>query len=131
MRKPRHFYGKRYKSGDSLADWIFRRFIEAANFKVKQIVLKRRLKSDEGELLEGQWDPNIGVLELNPARSGHKKQYDILQSFIHELCHILLNTVHEKVLCSKVEVLEKILWEKFTPQQKRALRSFIPKDEGN
>lgn len=131
MQKQRYFYGKRYKSGDPLTDWVFRRFIEAINAKVKQIVLKRRLKDEGGELLDGQWDPNTGILELNPAKWGHEKEYDVLRSFIHELCHIFLNTVNEKILGSKVEVLEKILWENFTPAQKRALRNFIPNDETN
>lgn len=130
MQKQRHFYGKRYKSGDPLTDWVFRRFIDIINTKVKQIVLKRRLKSDEGELLDGQWDPSTGILELNPAKwcKKCKRDHDILQSLIHELCHILLNTVNEKVFGSKVEVLEKILLGTLTPVQKRALRSFIPKD---
>ena len=123
----RHFYGKRYKSGDPLLDWTFRRFIEISNTKVKQIVLKRRLKDENGELLDGLWDPNTGILYLNPAKSGHKKPYDILQSFIHELAHIL----HESTKHRNIWQLEKILWEKFTPAQKRALRSFIPKDENS
>lgn len=125
MQKRKHFYGKRYKSGDSLLDWVFRRFIWAINNKVKQIILKRRLKDENGELLDGLWDPNTGILRLNPAKSGHDEPYDLLQSFIHELIHIICESVpHENIW-----QLENILFEKFTPAQKRALRSFIPKDE--
>lgn len=124
----RHFYGKRYKSGDPLLDWTFRRFIEIINTKIKQIVLKRRLKDKEGALLDGLWEPNTGILYLNPAKwcKKCKKDHDILQSFIHELGHILCESTRER----NINQLEKILFlKKFTPQQKRALRSFIPKDE--
>ncbi|KKT29206.1 MAG: hypothetical protein UW15_C0015G0006 [Parcubacteria group bacterium GW2011_GWC1_44_10] len=125
MQKPRHFYGKHYKSGDALVDWIFRRFIESINTKIKQIVLKRRLKYETEELLDGLWEPNTHTLYLNPAKYKHKKSYDILQSFIHELGHILFESIRER----NINQLENILFEKLTPQQKRALRSFIPKDE--
>lgn len=131
MEQKHNFYGKRYKSGVPLVDWVFRRFICIINRRIKLILIKRRLKDENGELLDGQWDPTTGVLELNPAKWGHTEtkpeDYDVLQAFIHELSHILHNSTPEHLFGSSVNHLEKILWESFTPAQKLALRSFLPK----
>ena len=128
MTKRRYFYGKRYSSGDPLVDWIFRRFIQILNERVRKIILKRRLKNDRGALLDGRWDPETGVVELNPARyhpaNHQRKDFDVLDAFIHELSHILFEPIKERNILQ----IEKILCEKLSELQKRVLRRFLPKD---
>jgi len=130
MQKRRSFYGKKYKSGDVLVDWIFRRFVEILNKKVDLIVLKRRLRDEKGKLLDGQWKKENKTIYINPARyspaCGSRKDYDMLVTLVHELSHILFEPAREREILQA----ERMLIQKLSDSQKRALRGFIPKDDG-
>lgn len=121
------YYGKKYKSGDPVVDWIFRRFIDLLNTEVKTIVIKRRLKHSDGSLLDGMWDEHEKTLYVNPSKHhpelGRREWYDVTMALIHELCHVLWKSVPER----NIAQMELMLIDKFTLAQKHALKRFLPK----
>lgn len=114
-------------SGDRLVDWIFRRFVEILNYEVLAIKKKKRLSDPD--------DPHhnalMGLLTeedeiyLSASKVQHRNKDEMLGTLIHEISHILFRDVKERY----IEQLENILVIKFTDEQKRILKKFIPKHQ--
>ena len=124
-----------------MVDWVFLRFIDILNKKIKRVVYRTPLRDPDNprKRILGVWmradfirqfgkDTIVyegGTLYIDPNHNQHKTGDEYtLSTFIHELCHILLSDVlHER----SVARIEKLLFELFSPEQKKALARFLPK----
>jgi hypothetical protein len=116
MKKPRRFP----TSGDRNVDWEFRQLIRVLDREVEAIRKKKVLRDPDdrrkffrGLLMHGK--------EI--YLSSHKKDGPIVKTLIHEAAHLLYPCVPNRYIYEK----EEILWKRFTDEQKRLLRSYIPK----
>ncbi len=114
------------RSGDPYVDWTFSRFVEilrkAKVYKVRSLRYPEDKEEIYGSFQEKDFDKEIFTDEifLNPWKLPRCPAVKIL---IHELSHKLFPSARERHIYS----LEKILWKKFTREQKRILACFIPK----
>lgn len=134
----RRFYGKRYKSGDNQIDWIFRKLIQILYNKVEQIVFINPLRNPDNprHFLWGLWNEAEHIVEFGNKKIVYEKKTiyidpekhrktneDMLWTLVHELSHILFPHTSERDIQEEEDILSKRLSE----NQKRALRTFLPK----
>lgn len=134
----RHFYGKKYSSGDNQIDWLFRRFIWLLEKKVNQTVFVTPLRDPDKpkRYLRGLWMPEDKLVQygketityekftiyIDPERH-NKIGEETISTFIHELSHVLFHLIPERNICRE----EDILFKRFSEAQKRVLKKFLPK----
>ena len=122
-------------SKDKLVDWFFKELIY---FIKKKLVM---IEITKGKIVErdvGKKELN-GFIVFNPDNkdgivflSGSGKPRSLDKNYwgrilTHELCHAVLES---HVIERKIRRLEKLLWERFTVEQKRILISFLPRKRG-
>lgn len=113
------------RSGDPLADEIFRSFLKT--LRQVKIYKKRGLRDphDRRRKLYGLFD--LDTIWLSPDK---RPQEPIVKILIHELWHrfFLIGLAPEKEFKERLaRKLEDALWAKLTDAQKKLLRSHIPK----
>jgi hypothetical protein len=122
------------KSGDMVADWMFKQFVAVLRNERVRISRKRRLVNPDDprrEVIRGLMDPDIHPsgrwvqILINPARTTHPRRDDEVGTLIHELTHVCMPRASERAVCSA----ERILMQKLSPAQRRHLKAFIPKHE--
>ncbi|MEK7520871.1 MAG: hypothetical protein AAB560_02215 [Patescibacteria group bacterium] len=109
------------RSGDQLTDWFFRNCLFVLNNIVARISKKENLRDPDR-----RWRKLDGLLltesdEVYLEAGLHIN--DRLVTLIHECLHILLPETRE----NKILQLEKILWRRFTHDQKKIIKTYIPK----
>ncbi len=112
-------------SGDRLVDWIFRRFVEFLNYEVMAIRKKKGLRDPDDhhcKALRGFLTVDDEIY-LSASKVQHRNKDEMLETLIHEVSHLLFEDVKERHIAQ----LENILGLKFTDEQKRILKKFIPK----
>ncbi len=118
------------KCGDKAIDWIFRRIIarlKGGKIKVYK-VNDLRDPDDRRRGLAGRYlpkDKDEGILTNMVFLNYPGKVNPITEkNLLHELLHDLFDGwVGEPAILS----MEEVVWNKLTPEQKKLLKSFIPK----
>lgn len=122
------------RSGDSLSDWLFVQFITFLRKETVRISRKKRLINPDDphrRVIRGLMDPEIHPsgnwiqILINSAKSTHRCRDDEVETLIHELSHVIMPKTTERHILR----IESILANKFTPSQRRYLKSFIPRHE--
>ena len=121
-------------SGNPLADWVFRRFVEVLSSERVRIVRKKRLVNPDDphrRTIRGLMDPDsfpVGSrvqIFINSARSTHRTRNEELETLLHELSHIVWPHAREREILQ----MENILARQFTGHQRNALKAFLPRHE--
>lgn len=122
------------KSGNQYVDWVFRRIVKilgnAKCYNNKDL----RNPADKRKKIFGCTDRNPrGKESVIFINSDAHSRYDepIAKTLIHESLHDFFTgyapKMHGRVEHSLVFLLEDLLYEKFTPDQKAILESYIPR----
>lgn len=124
-----------------MVDWVFLRFIDILNTKIKRVVYRTPLRDPDNprKRVLGTWMRadfirqfgketivyENGALYIDPNHHQHVAgEENTLSTFIHELCHILFSDVlHERSIARA----ERLLFGLLSPSQKKALARFLPK----
>lgn len=117
-------------SGDLLIDWHFKQLIEPL-LKETVIVRKKKPLFDPNDppprkAVRGLYVPRDNepdIIYLNSSKSVHTNWKEYVETLIHELSH----NIHTKAEETDIKELEEILTLKFTDDQKKYLKQFIPK----
>ncbi len=118
------FDGLDAKSGDDFIDFTFREFVYILEDIVEVIKKTPNLKSPR-KPWEGLWGYLHESAIFLEARASKKR---LLQTLIHELSHALYYNDGERSMRErKIDRVEKILWRRFTEDQKKILARYIPK----
>jgi len=117
-------------SGDRLIDWHFRQIVNILERGIYAIRKKKRLVDTDDrpprKAIRGLYDPNLEMIFLNASKSQHPTWQDYIETLIHEASHKLHPLSKHR---GGIDDIEKILMIKFTDEQKRYLKKFIPKKE--
>ncbi|MEK9208762.1 MAG: hypothetical protein AAB910_01655 [Patescibacteria group bacterium] len=122
------------KSGDTLVDWMFRQCVMVLQSERVKVTRKRRLVNPDDphrKVIRGLMDPDIHPsgnwvqILINPAKNTHKNRNDEVETLIHELAHVILPRSGERAILA----MENLLARRFSPAQRRYLKSYIPKHE--
>ncbi len=122
------------RSGDSLTDWIFGQFVTFLRKENVRISRKKRLVNPDDphrKVIRGLMDPDIHPsgnwiqILINPAKNTHRCRDEEVETLIHELSHVIMPKTTERHILR----VECILSRKFSPSQRRYLKSFIPRHE--
>lgn len=118
-------------SGNWLTDWIFKQFVVFLRKKTLKVRRKRYLVDPAASrreglygLLDDELDPagrHLCIL-INSSRTKHPSRTHEAHTLIHELAHLTFWRTGERFICQ----MEKMLIRRFTPQQMRYLKSFLP-----
>ncbi len=116
--------------GDRLVDLLFKMIMDAINYRILSIK-KKKLLTDPGykkgrrKTLYGLYDPNTNEIFLSASKCKHPTKISMIPALIHEVLHEIMPDVFER----RIYQLERVLKVRFTDEQKRYLRKFIPKHE--
>ncbi len=111
-------------SGDRLIDGLFRMLIDVREKDIVAVYMKKDLRNPVNPKQKV-----FGILVRDEGRiflgkDNHKKHNEpILQTLIHEILHQALPTTPH----DRINQLETAIWPRFTDNQKRFLRKYIPK----
>lgn len=116
--------------GDRLVDVLFKMILDAIYYRISSIKKKKILTSPDDpkkkrETLQGLYDPDAKEIYLSASKCKHPTKMSMISSLIHEVFHEITPDVFHR----RVYQLERILIVRFTDEQKRYLRKFIPKHE--
>jgi len=121
-------------SGDRLVDWIFKQFIILLRKETLHIRRRKRVidKDLRAFAIKGKTEfhssPHHIDIQINSSRCQHASRNEELDSLIHELSHILFRKFTKKDEPA-IEQMEDILIARFTQEQRRFLKSFLPGHE--
>lgn len=111
-------------SGDSLIDLEFKILVETLEREISAIRLKKVLRDPDDRRKDLLGLLTEGKIYLG-KRSHRVYQEPMVRTLIHELKHASRPPIREK----RIRQLAKYYFARFTDQQKRFLRSYIPKHE--
>lgn len=121
-------------SGDKLVDWIFKQFIlilrkPTVHIRRKKRVIDRDLRvfSLKGMSIFHASPYHIDI-QISSARSQNPNRDEEVDTLIHELGHLLFHKFN-KTEERSMEQMEEILASRFTQEQRRFLKSFLPRHE--
>ncbi|MBI2035947.1 MAG: hypothetical protein HYT12_04710 [Candidatus Liptonbacteria bacterium] len=118
------FGGLDTRSGDDFIDFTFREFIYILEDIVETIKKTPNLKNPRRPQ-QGLWGYFHKSEIFLEARANKKI---LLETLIHELAHALYYSDDKRSMRErKIQRVEKILWRRFTEDQKRILSKYIPK----
>lgn len=131
--KPKKRRGKKKLPAhwDDLITWEFRRIIYIIETIIKSINVKRILRNPHDKrqtlygLLSGNNEIWISIGKQYRMENGKRrhKRYPLGRIIMHEALHVLYpKWVREANIFAK----ENMLWERFTDEQRRYLRKYIP-----
>ena len=127
MKKERAYLAS---SGDKLVNWHFQQIISFLKNKKTHVYILESLRDPNNRqlVLYGFIDfcsDKTRRIYLNNAKICHRDRNEMTKTLIHEVIHGLtdVNGVSEINVC----ILENILWERFTKEQKRMIASHLPK----
>lgn len=119
-------------SGDRLADILFKMMIDAIYYRISSIKKKKVLTNPDEkdpkkkrETLYGLHSPTTKEIYLSASKCKHPTRVSMIPALIHEVCHEIMPDVFHR----RIYQLERALKVRFTDEQKRYLRKFIPKHE--
>lgn len=110
----------------NFASWYFTLFadiLDADVFTIKYRNLKKsRIAADQVCVGQTIFDTYTILID--------RRRGDATRTLIHELCHLVLESLaedfHNLITEDRVTYLETVLWETFNDRQKRVLRAFLP-----
>lgn len=118
--------------GDRLVDLHFKMIIDAIHYRISSIKKKKVLTNpDEKDPKErrrtiyGLHDPVTKEIYLSASKCKHPTKMSMIPALIHEIYHEIMPDVFHY----RIYQLERVLKIRFTDEQKRYLRKFIPKHE--
>lgn len=119
-------------SGDYLVDWHFRLILDAIHKQMVSVKKKKVLTNPDEkdpkkrrETLYGLYDRKTKEVFINASKCKHPTKMSMVRALIHEIYHkITPNIFHNRIYR-----IENILMARFTDEQKRYLKKFIPKHE--
>lgn len=117
-------------SGDRLVDWHFKQIIGPL-IKGEIIIRKKKRLFDMSDkpprkAIRGFYSPQENgpdIIYLSSSKRKHPNRQEMLKTMIHELAHHF----HNETSHPAIYELEEILALKFTDDQKKYLKQFIPK----
>lgn len=118
-------------SGDHLVDWHFRLILDAIHRMVS--IKKKKVLTDPDEkdpqkrrkTLYGLYMPETKEVFISASKCKHPTKMSMVRTLIHEIYHKITPDVWER----RIYRIENILMTRFTDEQKRYLKKFIPKHE--
>lgn len=118
-------------SGNPLVDWMFRRLVYFLKRRVDEIKKSKKLRNpnDRRRIMYGylevdrEFSHRLARAVIFLRKSDDDTHDDLGQYLVHELSHFICPLVGEE----DIYRLEKILWQLFTLEQKKIIRSYIPK----
>jgi hypothetical protein len=122
------------RSGDALTDWFFRQFVAVLKSERVGIARKRRLVNPDDphrQVIRGLMDPDLDPrgnwvqILINPARNTHQNRNEEVDTLVHELAHVILPKTAERGILA----IEATLAKRLSPNQRRILKSFLPRHE--
>lgn len=118
--------------GDRLVDLFFKLLIETMRYRIVSIKKKKNITDPnekdpkkKRETLYGLYDPNTKEVFLSASKCKHPTKMSMIPALIHEIFHEIMPGVFH----CRIYQLERVLKIRFTEEQKRYLRKFIPKHE--
>lgn len=119
-------------SGDHLVDWHFRLILDAIRKQMVSIK-KKKILTDPDEkdpqkrrkTLYGLYDPETKEIFLSASKCKHPTKMSMVRSLIHEIYH----KITPDIFHNRLYRIENILMIRFTDEQKRYLKKFIPRHE--
>lgn len=105
-----------------LVECIFKEFCHLLKHYVPRIHLKKNLRSKNGKSLAGEVSARR-IIYIENDLCEHEK----IKTLIHELAHLVFESVPEKDILE----IEELLWKKFSQKQKIYLGRWIPKRVSN
>lgn len=118
--------------GDRLVDLLFKMVLDAIHYRISSIKKKKILTDPDEkdprkkrETLYGLHDPNTKEIYLNASKCKHPTNMSMVPALIHEIYHEIMPDVFHR----RIYQMEQVLKIRFTEEQKRYLRKFIPKHE--
>lgn len=118
--------------GDRLVDVLFKMMLDAIHYRISSIKKKKILKNpDEKDPKErrkaicGLYDPDAKEIYLSASKCKHPTKMSMIPTLIHEILHEIMPDIFHR----RIYQLEQVLNVRFTDEQKRYLRKFIPKHE--
>lgn len=124
--------GKLPLCGDNLIDLLFKIILDAIHYRISSIKKKKVLTDPnekdpkkKRETLYGFHDPDTKEVYLSTSKCKHPTKISMIPALIHEILHEVTDNVFHR----RIYQLENILKTRFTDEQKRYLRKFIPKHE--
>lgn len=118
--------------GDRLTDLFFMLIIETIRYRIVSIKKKKNVTNpDEKDpkkrrkTFYGLYDPKANEIFLSTSKCKHPTAMSMVSTLIHEIFHEIMPKVFHK----RIYQIEKILKVRFTDEQKRYLKRFIPKHE--
>ncbi|MBI2635485.1 MAG: hypothetical protein HYW79_02995 [Parcubacteria group bacterium] len=119
-------------SGDHLVDWHFRLILDAIHRQMVSVKKKKILTNPDHkdpqkrrETLYGLYDYETKEVFISASKCKHPTKMSMVRALIHEIYHKITPDVLEK----RVYRIENILMIRFTDEQKRYLKKFIPRHE--
>ena len=118
---------ERISSHNDLANWLFVLIIQTLNKRVWRIYKCKEIKDPEYPkrklcgYIDGTQDENEIYLSANKQENPTKD--DIGKTLLHEVLHIIYPMVKE----GRILKLEAILWNSLSKQQRKIIKSYIPK----
>lgn len=118
--------------GDRLVDLFFKLIIEIIHHRIVSIKKKKNVTDlyekdpkKKRAALYGIYYPETKEIFLSASKCKHPTKMSMIPVLIHEVFHEIMPNVYEK----RIYQIERILKIRFTDEQKRYLRKFIPKHE--
>lgn len=130
----RHTKKKIVRSGDPLANWFFRQFMNVLASERVRISRKRRLVDPDDphrQVIRGLMDPKIHPsgnwiqILINPSKNTHTCRDEEVETLIHELSHVVAPKASERAILR----MEAMLAKRLTMSQLRELKAFLPRHE--
>ena len=115
-------------SGDLIVDWLFQRIVRALNYRVCRIYKVSKLRDPEWSV----WKLTGLLMDVDGyyfeificANRWQGDVSDELGAIItHEVLHLILKSENER----NIRVWERVLWSRFSHDQKRIIKSYIPR----
>ena len=118
--------------GDHLVDWHFRLILDSINKQIVSIKKKKVLIDPDTKdpkkrrkTFRGLYDPDTKEIFLNSSKCAHSTRMSMVESLIHEIYHHITPGIFH----SRIYRIENILMVRFTDEQKKYLKRFIPRHE--
>lgn len=119
-------------SGDYLVDWHFRLILDVIYRQIISIKKKRVLTNPDvknpqkrRETLYGLYDYETKEIFISASKCKHPTKMSMVRALIHEIYH----KITPEIFHNRIYRIENILMTRFTDEQKRYLKKFIPRHE--
>ncbi len=106
-------------SGDQLADWFFRNFV----FILNSVRVSKKDNLRNPNRYREKLDGLLLCEESEVFLEAKLPIGERLQTLVHECLHMMLPETRER----KILQLEKIVWRRLTEDQRKILKSYLPK----